>query len=284
MMKRKFTALLLGVCITALAAGCGSKTAGTEEADGNADSAQVISTSASIETTTEAQVNGTRETAEKTTEEQIAGTGKNTEEMTEEQAVGTGAETEMAAASQTSAEAETEKTTAAQTDSEAAAVISDTGNASEFGKLADFSAELLDGSSFTQKDVAEKDVTVFNFWSVTCGPCVYEMPELAALSEKLPDNVQIVTVCLDGDYGRETAEKILKNAGYDGKTIISWDGDLSGVIGSIQYTPTTVMAGSDGTLLGDAIIGSPDDLEQTYLEAINYALKVQGKESVSLEE
>lgn len=43
------------------------------------------------------------------------------------------------------------------------------GTASEFGSLQSFSADTLDGGTFTQKDIAAKDITVINFWSLMCG-------------------------------------------------------------------------------------------------------------------
>ena len=64
--------------------------------------------------------------------------------------------------------------------------------------LRSFEAAALDGSSFTQEDIAAKDVTLINFWALTCPPCIREMPEIAAFADSLPDNVQVVTVCLDG--------------------------------------------------------------------------------------
>ena len=50
-----------------------------------------------------------------------------------------------------------------------------------------------------------------------------------------------------------------------------------------MYTPTTVLANSDGTLVGEAIIGGQADLSATYLEAVNQALTAGGKEEISLE-
>ena len=104
-----------------------------------------------------------------------------------------------------------------------------------------FTAATLDGGSFSQEDIAAKDVTVINFWSLMCGPCVEEMPDLAAFAKVLPDNVQVVTVCLDGTGDEESAKGILSEAGYEGVTLLSGDGDFKGLCDNIQYTPTTVL-------------------------------------------
>ena len=67
------------------------------------------------------------------------------------------------------------------------------GTASMLGSLQSFTALTLDGESFTQDDIAAKDITVLNFWALTCPPCIAEMPELASFAGALPDNVQVVT-------------------------------------------------------------------------------------------
>ena len=43
--------------------------------------------------------------------------------------------------------------------------------------LASFTAGTLDGGSFAPEDISAKDVTILNFWALSCGPCIVEMPE-----------------------------------------------------------------------------------------------------------
>lgn len=143
--------------------------------------------------------------------------------------------------------------------------------------LRSFEAAALDGSSFTQEDIAAKDVTLINFWALTCPPCIREMPEIAAFADSLPDNIQVVTFCLDGGTDEEYAKSILDEAGFHGATLIAADGDLMDVIYEIQYTPTTILVDKDGNLVGDVIIGGQEDLAGTYTDAVNRALKQMGK-------
>lgn len=158
------------------------------------------------------------------------------------------------------------------------------GTAAELGSLQSFSAGTLDGGTFTQEDIQAKDITLLNFWALTCGPCIAEMPDLAAFAAALPDNVQLVTVCLDGSGNEETARDVLSEAGFEGITLISGDGDLAALCGNLMYTPTTVLADGEGNLVGDAIIGGQEDLSGTLLEAVNAALAAGGKAEISLEE
>ena len=155
--------------------------------------------------------------------------------------------------------------------------------ASQLGSLESFSAVTLEGESFTQDDIAAKDATVINFWALTCRPCIAEMPDLAAFAGALPDNVQVITVCLDGAGNEETVQSVLDEAGFTGVTLVAGDGDLVDLAWNVIYTPTTVCADSEGKLIGKTIIGGQRDLEGTLLTAVNEVLKDGGKAEISLE-
>lgn len=158
------------------------------------------------------------------------------------------------------------------------------GNARDLGSLRSFTAGTLEGETFTQDDVAAADVTIVNVWALTCPPCIREMPDLAAFEKALPDNVRLVTVCLDGYGNEEALRSILDQAEYEGATIITGDGDLAALCGNLMYTPTTLLADSAGNLAGDAIIGAQEDLETVYMEAVNAVLAADGKAEISLAE
>jgi len=155
----------------------------------------------------------------------------------------------------------------------------------EYGSLKEFSAKKLDGSAFTQDDLKKADITVVNFWSTSCDPCINEMPELAKLSTKLPSNVKLVTACLDGENDEDAARQIAWKAGLDeSQTLIGGSGDWQSVTEKILYTPTTLFIDSEGNVVGEAIIGAPsnpsEDLEDLYIASINEALKSIGKPEI----
>lgn len=151
-----------------------------------------------------------------------------------------------------------------------------------YGSLGAFSATAIDGGTFTDADVAAKDVTVINFWQTTCPPCIEELPAIQTLAQRLPDNVQILTMCFDGSGKREAAQKVLDKAGWTGTTLVSATDGLLGLARTVEYTPTTVFLASDGTLVWGSIVGSPSNLEKAYLEGINATLAWQGKDAVVL--
>ena len=114
-------------------------------------------------------------------------------------------------------------------------------DASESPALAAFTAETLDGGTYTQDDLAAKD-------------------------------------------DKASAGSILQEAGFEGVTLLSADGDLLALCSEIMYTPTTVFIDSAGKLSGEPIVGKRPELAADYLAAVNAALEAQGKEAVSLAE
>lgn len=156
--------------------------------------------------------------------------------------------------------------------------------ASALGTLAKFSAQGLDGESFTEKDLAAKDLTVINFWTTQCGPCVEEMSDLAKFEQALPNNVRFLTVCLDGKESADEVQKLLAKAGYEGLTLTTGDGDFKAICDKVQATPTTVLVGPDGQFVGTVILGSKEDYSGTVLKAINKALADAGKSEIALAE
>lgn len=156
--------------------------------------------------------------------------------------------------------------------------------AQQSGVLVDFSAATLDGGTFTQDNIQEKDVTIINLWALTCGPCIAEMPDLAAYAKSLPDHVQLITVCLDGSGNEELLNDFLQTVGYEGVTIISQDGDLKELCDHLPYTPTTIFIDSAGQMTVDPIVGRQKDLPGTYTAAVNQVLSAGGKAEIGLAE
>ena len=60
-----------------------------------------------------------------------------------------------------------------------------------------FTAKNLDKEDIDSSIFADKDLTVLNVWETFCGPCINEMPELAAWAKEMPENVQIVGLVAD---------------------------------------------------------------------------------------
>lgn len=149
----------------------------------------------------------------------------------------------------------------------------------QFPDLHSFTAKTLSGGSFTAEDFADADVTAINIWSTTCGPCIREMPELAEYANSLPENLQIITWCLDAEYTKDSADisSFLEQSGFTGVTLISGDGDLQKLYGKLLYTPTTVFVDSAGNMVAEVIIGA-GDIETKYSAQFAAALEQLGIE------
>ena len=150
--------------------------------------------------------------------------------------------------------------------------------------LTGFSGQTSDGSTWSGEDLSAADVTMINVWGTFCGPCIDEMPQIAEMQKSLPDNVAIVTMC--GDYSKSTAqdcEDILKDAGYTGTNLISFEGDLQTLLDEMSYYPTTFFFDSEGNQVADPEIGVPDDPKADYLNSINAGLESMGRDAIELE-
>lgn len=151
-----------------------------------------------------------------------------------------------------------------------------------YTNLNEFQATALDGSTFTQEDFADKDLTLINFWALSCRPCIAEMPDLAELEKALPDNVQLITVCLDGGGSEELVEYVLEESGFEGITLVWGDGDLVTLSSELRYTPTTVFVDAEGNMAGDIVVGGKENLLEFYSQRINDILTGMGKAEISI--
>lgn len=159
----------------------------------------------------------------------------------------------------------------------------DVAEAPTVSDLGNFTAPTIDGGTFSAADLADKDITIVNFWSTTCPPCRAEMPDLAEIQQELPANVQLISVLLDGQSGVQEAQSILTQAGYRGVTLVpdGNSGDLIAAVSDIMYMPTTVLYDSQGAALSE-FIGGQADLEDTIENAVNHQLSIMGKPAIDL--
>lgn len=149
-----------------------------------------------------------------------------------------------------------------------------------FGNLTSFSAGTLDGGTLNETAFRGHDLTVVNVWGTYCGPCLAEMADLAAFAKSLPDRVQFWTVCVDADGNKAAVERILSEAGYEGRTLITWDGDLTKTLDNVLYIPTTLFFDENGVCVGKEIIGRQQDFSAAYTAAVNETLTAMGKDAL----
>ena len=144
--------------------------------------------------------------------------------------------------------------------------------------LTSFTCETIDGGTFTEADFANKDLTVINFWMTTCQPCIREIPQLEEIKNSLPDNVQMVLVSLDDSYYIDDVRGIIEQTGFSGTVMMCGDKDMEDLAKTLLYVPTTLFFDSQGNRVGTTMVGSPENIEESYTTTINDILTDMGKE------
>ena len=76
-----------------------------------------------------------------------------------------------------------------------------------------FTAQTLDGAEMTEAAFSEHDLTMVNVWASWCPPCRGELPELAALYGRLPENVGFLSVTVDDPGDLPDAKTLLGQNG-----------------------------------------------------------------------
>ena len=100
--------------------------------------------------------------------------------------------------------------------------------------------------SLLQQDKA----LLLNFWSVNCGPCHKEIPQLKQLHQQHGDKVKIVAVTMHYD----PPDIVLDMAkGLPYQVALDLDGTLAKQLGA-RFTPTYLMVDKDGAIL-DKYVG-----------------------------
>lgn len=143
-----------------------------------------------------------------------------------------------------------------------------------------FTGKDLDGNDVDSSLFAENTFTVVNFWFSGCKPCVAEMAELEALSQRVREQggelIGINTETLDGDAEAIAAAKeILKAKGVTYRNIYFDSASEAGQFaGNVMAFPTTYVIDRSGNVVGEPLLGGIDSesnlarLQQTIDQAI----------------
>lgn len=129
----------------------------------------------------------------------------------------------------------------------------------KFEDIGSFTTYDLDGNEVTEDIFSNADYTMVNIWGTFCGPCIGEMPELAKISDELPDNMQIIgivcDVTKDDQRSLSDAQDILSTTGVS-YTNIMYTSDFDQYFTDFQYVPTTFFVDSEGRLVNEIIEGA----------------------------
>lgn len=150
---------------------------------------------------------------------------------------------------------------------------------SVFAQSIKFSAKDINNKNVTEAIFADSKVTMINVWGTFCGPCIREMPDLAALSKKYDSkDFQIVGIVIDAINTKgvmnpktvNSAKNIVMSTGADYLHIVP-DASLLKILSDVYAVPTTFFVDSKGNIIGRVYTGSRN-LEQ-WQEIIDSLLK-----------
>ncbi|MEE0511911.1 MAG: TlpA disulfide reductase family protein [Peptococcaceae bacterium] len=147
------------------------------------------------------------------------------------------------------------------------------GNNEFKGSLTTFNAEDMDGKKVDQSIFSNYDLTMVNIWTTWCGVCVEEMPYLEKLHQKLPDNVNIISICGDANDEKELAQQILDKNEITFQTLIGNDSLQESLLKYVSGFPTTIFVDKNGNIVGDIQMGAPgEDIVEGYQTLIDKRL------------
>ena len=122
-----------------------------------------------------------------------------------------------------------------------------------------FTARTLEGETVTEEILSRYDLTMVNVWASWCGPCRSELSELGELYEKLPENVNLLSVTVDDPGALLDARALLEENGcafpcLDGQ---GSEGLMGGFLNRVTAIPTTLFLDKTGNQVGQWIVGVP---------------------------
>ncbi|MFN7709382.1 MAG: TlpA family protein disulfide reductase [Holosporales bacterium] len=94
-------------------------------------------------------------------------------------------------------------------------------------------------------------VVVLTLWSVTCQPCLAEMPSLDRLAGALPDEeVVVIPLCIDQRVRSDKLKEFFAQQRYQYiESYLDVDGSVPRILG-LKGTPTTYVINKEGKLIG----------------------------------
>ncbi len=126
------------------------------------------------------------------------------------------------------------------------------------GSTLEFETVDIEGNPVSSADLfRQHKVTMVNIWASWCGPCVMELPDLEKLSQEYAEKgCAVVGLLYDGDDSGAVSDavKIMADAGVTYTVLLPWEGAEYAY--PVQAFPTTIFVDSEGTIIGDPVIGA----------------------------
>ena len=134
------------------------------------------------------------------------------------------------------------------------------------GVIFDFTAADLDGNPVSSAEMfAQSEITMVNIWTTWCAPCIEELPELQEIHTRLQEKgCSVVGMLADDDLN--AARRLIEEKGVAYPVIVAPD-TLNDLL-LVEYVPTTLFVGRDGTVLASPIIGAHEEEYETVIDSL----------------
>jgi peroxiredoxin len=128
--------------------------------------------------------------------------------------------------------------------------------------MPDATFNLVDGRRLDSSDLRGRPLLI-NFWSVSCGVCLRDMPRLTRLHETLDDRrLLVLGVAMPHDPPPAVIELVERlRPGYP--IALDVHGELSRAFGDVSVTPTTFLIDPEGNIR----LSSQGPLDETRIRA-----------------
>ena len=146
------------------------------------------------------------------------------------------------------------------------------------GLLSSFAAVDTDGNIVDQSILKDCKLTMINVWGTFCGPCIREMPDLAALNDKYAERgFQIIGIPMDvvdnnlNKIPEKIAEmnEIIETTGANYRHLIPSKSLNDALLSSLLAVPASFFFDKEGRLIGDVYMGARSGTEwETVINSI----------------
>lgn len=157
-------------------------------------------------------------------------------------------------------------------------------NAPEVGEpiLAAFTAVDMEGTIVDQQVLADHKLTMVNIWATFCGPCIREMPDLAALNGAYGDDFQIIGIVIDATDknlqvlpdAKAEAQEIIRTTDANYLHLLPSQSLNKAYLSKVQAVPETFFVDTQGRQIGESYVGSKTKVQwQQIIESLLDGMK-----------
>lgn len=146
------------------------------------------------------------------------------------------------------------------------------------GSFKDFETSCVSGETVTQDIFRDYNLTMMNIWKTENNTYLHEIPYLVELQQQLPEGVNMMSFCIDGDTHLELLQRIIREEGVTYPVLLPSDSLQDQVATHVENLPMTIFVDSNGNIVGDPLFGTPnkeEKLVETYLGEIHKRIILQ---------